>query len=111
MKDTIYSHRPGLIIGFHGCDKSVVDKVLSGDDILTTSTNDYDSVIEVAHGMNERAGFPPYDSVRSVFWEGDELYPGAGFKEKNHIQIYVRNPNCIKGSFLPREIDYEFPNP
>jgi len=32
-------------------------------------------------------------------WEN----PGAGFKEKNHIQICVRNRNCIKGYFLPRE--------
>ncbi|WP_288735148.1 hypothetical protein [Phocaeicola sp.] len=88
MKDTIYSRRPGLIIGFHGCDKSVVDKVLSGDDILTTSTNDYDSVIEVAHGMNERAGFPPYDSVRSVFWEGDDYIPVQDSKKRT-IYKYV----------------------
>ncbi|EXJ16729.1 hypothetical protein [Imhoffiella purpurea] len=45
---------------------------------------------------------PPYDSVRGVFWEGDDLYPGAGFKEKNHIQLCIRNPNCIKGFFYPR---------
>jgi len=43
------------------------------------------------------------DTVRGVFWEGDELYPGAGMKEKNHIQISVRNINCIKGFFIPRE--------
>ncbi|OHD55010.1 MAG: hypothetical protein A2Y33_03325 [Spirochaetes bacterium GWF1_51_8] len=42
-----------------------------------------------------------FDSVRGVFWEGEELYPSAGFKEKNHIQICVRNPNCIKGYFDP----------
>jgi len=44
-----------------------------------------------------------YDSVRGVFWEGEDLYPGAGFKEKNHIQICIRNPNCIKGFFYPRQ--------
>ncbi|MBI2421655.1 MAG: hypothetical protein HYV27_02415 [Candidatus Hydrogenedentes bacterium] len=43
----------------------------------------------------------PYDTVRGVFWEGSELYPGAGFREKNHIQICVRNPSCIKGYFRP----------
>jgi len=44
-----------------------------------------------------------YDSVRGVFWEGADLYPGAGMKEKNHIQICVRSINCIKGFFIPRE--------
>ena len=46
-----------------------------------------------------------------IFWEGKPLYPNAGFAEKNHIQICVCNPNCIKGYFLPRGIDKEYPNP
>lgn len=59
-------------------------------------------VIETLH---EALGLDKYDSVRGVFWEGDEVYPTAGFREKNHIQICVRNPNCIKGFFEPREAD------
>lgn len=51
---------------------------------------------------------PPFDSVRGVFWEGNELYPNAGFREKDHIQICIRNPNCIKGLFLPRKEDGKF---
>jgi len=43
-----------------------------------------------------------FDTVRAAFLEGEELYPGAGFKSKNHIQIAVLNPNCIKGVFFPR---------
>jgi hypothetical protein len=43
-----------------------------------------------------------YDSVRAAFWEGQELYPSAGFKQYNHIQIAVINPQCIKGLFIPR---------
>ncbi|HEV9036455.1 MAG TPA: hypothetical protein VGQ51_07545 [Puia sp.] len=49
-----------------------------------------------------RHGEPPFDSVRGVFVEGRELYPGAGFQDKNHIQICIRNPNCIRSFFLPR---------
>ncbi|NCB72863.1 MAG: hypothetical protein EOM45_13915 [Clostridia bacterium] len=45
----------------------------------------------------------PFDSVRGVFWEGAEAYPNAGFKEKNHIQVNIINPDCIKGFFLPRQ--------
>ena len=50
-----------------------------------------------------------FDSVRGVFFEGAALYPNAGFKEKNHIQIAIRNPNCIKGYFMPRKLDKNFP--
>ena len=50
-----------------------------------------------------------YDSVRGVFFEGNELYKNAGFRERNHIQISVINPNCIKGYFKVREVDASFP--
>ena len=50
-----------------------------------------------------------YDSVRGVFFEGNELYTHAGFREKNHIQISVINPNCIKGYFHVRKIDSSYP--
>jgi hypothetical protein len=43
-----------------------------------------------------------FDSTRGVFWEGKEIYKDSGFKEKNHIQICIRNSNCIKGFFLKR---------
>ncbi len=39
------------------------------------------------------------------------LYPEAGLTEKNHIQICIRNPNCIKSFFLPRELDLNYFNP
>lgn len=35
------------------------------------------------------------DSVRGMFPEGSELYDGAGFRDKNHIQLCIVNPNCI----------------
>lgn len=206
MKESLYSRRSNLVIGFHGCDKSIVDKVLNGQKELIKSQNDYDwlghgiyfwennetralkyaeeignrknsrvknpavigaiidlgycmdltdsvyldelkdayetmkktfalagqgmpqnknvgssidkllrrldcAVIQTAHIINETAGGTPYDSVKGVFWEGKPLYPDAGFAEKNHIQICVRNPNCIKGYFLPRNINKKFPNP
>jgi len=193
IKQTLYSKRTNLVIGFHGCDNSVVEKVIKGENLIS-SMNDYDwlgngvyfwannaeralqwaedhkkekpaiigavidlgycmdlidseflkelreafgvlkktieltgkempknegttpdkllrkldcAVIQTACQINSDAGFL-YDSVRGVFWEGNELYPDAFFKEKNHIQICVRNPNCIKGYFLPREINEDY---
>ncbi len=49
-----------------------------------------------------------YDSVRGVFFEGNELYPTAGFREKDHIQIAIINPNCIKAFFKERISDRKF---
>ncbi|HEY4285906.1 MAG TPA: hypothetical protein VGN00_02295 [Puia sp.] len=36
-----------------------------------------------------------FDSTRGVFIEGGPAFEGAGLFEKSHIQICIRNPNCI----------------
>jgi len=69
------------------------------------------AVIETFHAFNKANQKKAFDSVRGVFWEGENLYPNAGFKEKNHIQICVRNPNCIKGFFIPQERNFGFDIP
>lgn len=192
----MYPAKPGLIIGFHGCDQSICDIVVSGQTMLKASRNGYDwlghgiyfwennyeralefannppgkrkipnpavlgavidlqncldlldkkylclvkesyydlislfkasdrkipfnrtihgskdllireldcAVIEHLHETRMDENLNPFDSVRGVFVEGNELYPGAGFNDKNHIQIGIRNPNCIKGLFVPRK--------
>lgn len=64
-------------------------------------------VIENIHFMQKNEKLPAFDSVRSPFIEGDKFYQNAGFREKNHIQICIRNPNCIKALFIPRkEVDW-----
>jgi len=205
----VYSSLPFFVLGFHGCDKSVCNKIINGFDKLHPSGNDYDwlgngiyfwendphraldyvamiqrnprkgptiiqdpavigaiidlgnclnlvesknlqvvraafellkisqekaghalplnkpigkegdlllrqldcAVIETLHAFNRETARPAYDTVRGVFWEGSDLYPNAGFKEKNHIQICVRNINCIKGYFSPLTVNPEFPLP
>ena len=202
----MYSTRPGLVLGFHGCDESIAMKVLAGEMFLKRSVNSYDwlghgiyfwenspsramefalhlkkfsnrskgrivkpavigavidlgvcldlldfdnlkmlktayemlnstlncidlpenksiggigdlllrdldcAVIETLHTMREDSNQPSFNSIRGVFYEGEELYPNAGFRDKDHIQICIRNPNCIKGFFLPRKIDDDYPN-
>lgn len=59
------------------------------------------AVINAVHTFRSEQGLPAFDTVRSAFIEGAELYPGSTFREKNHIQICVRNPTCIKGYFWP----------
>ncbi|WP_238381821.1 hypothetical protein [Mucilaginibacter pedocola] len=44
-----------------------------------------------------------FDSTRGVFTEGGPAFAGAGIERKSHIQICIRNMNCIKGFFIPRD--------
>ncbi|TFF33360.1 hypothetical protein [Mucilaginibacter psychrotolerans] len=54
------------------------------------------------------SNFHNFDSTRGVFTEGGPAFPGAGILEKSHIQICVRNINCIKGFFkLRKEIEFK----
>ncbi len=57
------------------------------------------AVIRTFHFIRENSGDPAVDSVRGVFQEGAPIYEGSGFHQKTHIQISVRNPECIKGVF------------
>lgn len=200
-KFPLYRRLPGLVLGFHGCDASVGEKILRGEaKHLTHSENSYDwlgsgiyfwendpqralefarkghakhkatkghiakpfvlgAVIDLGFCLNlldrvaleelkeahltllasyrtstapmpvnkgegfgarflDRAvvetlhearafldaidgGFPPYESVRAAFPEGERLYDGAGFQAENHIQIAILNVACIKGYFRP----------
>lgn len=59
------------------------------------------AVIESLHSFLNETNEKQFDSARGVFWEGNPLYEGAGFKDKNHIQICVKNIDCIKGYFRP----------
>ena len=52
--------------------------------------------------------FRHFDTVRGVFTEGGPAFEGAGIQKKNHIQVCIRNLNCIKGFFLPRK-ETKFP--
>jgi hypothetical protein len=189
-----YATLPSFVLGFHGCDRAVADRVIAGRQRLRASANDYDwlgagiyfwesdatrtrewahelrrrgkldrpavvgAVIDLGQCLNlldrqylklvasayrflkndaERTGtplprnrslpgrsalllrdldcatinvcrelqvdrgLPPFDTVRAAFIEGEPLYPNAGFNDRNHIQLCVVNPRCIKGYFRP----------
>jgi hypothetical protein len=195
----MYSKRPSLIIGFHGCEQSTRDVIVNHGKEMKISSNDYDwlgermyfwennyeralkwavdhgfqepsvlgafidlgncldflderylrllpnayqilkdffhklgepipmntggnqngyplrrldcAVIQVIHRQHEQNGRNCFDTVRGVFFEGERPYTNSGFRMGNHIQISVRNPNSIKGYFIPRKINNEWCNP
>lgn len=63
------------------------------------------AVIQFVHQTRILEGVSPYDTIRSAFVEGDEVYPEATFTSRHHIQICVINPDMIKGYFLPRPLN------
>ncbi|MCB6993008.1 hypothetical protein LI177_05855 [bacterium 210820-DFI.6.37] len=69
------------------------------------------AVIEQIHEMRREENEIPYDSVRGLFQEGKPIYEGSGFLEKTHIQLCVRNPNCIKGYFVPKQANIRYSMP
>jgi len=58
------------------------------------------AVINYLHDIMEVEG-KSYDSVRAALWEGDCIYENSGFREFSHIQICIRNYDCILGYFDP----------
>jgi hypothetical protein len=62
------------------------------------------AVLEYVHQQNKENDCTAFDTVRGAFQEGDPIYEGAYLTAKNHIQICVRNPECIRGYFLPRNV-------
>lgn len=65
------------------------------------------AVIQQVHEVRKERGDPPIDTLRGVFVEGVPLYSGSGFYEKTHIQLAVRNLDCIKGVFRVSKHLYE----
>lgn len=62
------------------------------------------AVIQDLHAERAKNKERPFDSVRGVFFEGNPIYETSGFREQSHIQICVRNPNCIKGFLLQEDL-------
>jgi len=44
---------------------------------------------------------PPFQAVRAAFHQGEKVAPTSGFHANTHIQISLRDNNCILGWFLP----------
>lgn len=59
------------------------------------------AVMNLLHEIRHDAGLPPFDTVRGFFIEGQPLYPTAGLRSLDHVQICIRHPHSILGFFRP----------
>lgn len=69
------------------------------------------AVIQQIHDYADEDEGTGFDSVRGIFVEGLPPYPGSEFREKTHVQLCIRNPNCIKGYFDPLRPNDKYPMP
>lgn len=60
------------------------------------------AVITMLHQSRIENKLTAFDTIRGAFPEGENVYPGSAIKERTHLQICIRNDDCIKGYFLPR---------
>ena len=85
------------------------DKLLRNLDCSTIEFMHEEILSQTQADMKEKgfSDFKIFDSTRGAFIEGGPAFEGSGLHAKTHIQICIRNMNCIKGFFLPRcEIDF-----
>jgi hypothetical protein len=71
-----------FVLGYHGYDKAIG---------LRAVAIDLPALVQ------------PFDSVRGLFEENPEVYPGSGFFKNTHSQIAIRNLDCIIEIFVPRK--------
>ena len=65
------------------------------------------AVIEFIHAVRDSEQARPVDSIRGIFVEGGPVFPTSGFYDRTHVQIAIRNPDCIKGVFRVANALYE----
>ena len=63
------------------------------------------AVIKFLNGVREASNELPFDTIRSCFQEGGDLYPDSNFTSRLHIEICFRNHELIKDYFLPMPIE------
>jgi hypothetical protein len=61
------------------------------------------AVINHLHESRKNQKLPEFDAVRAAFFEGERLYSEAGFRNRTHIQLCVRNEAQIIGYFRVRD--------
>jgi hypothetical protein len=59
------------------------------------------AVINFIHGRRIEQGQAPYDTVRGFFHQGKPAFETSAIGQLSHVQIAVRNADCILGYFHP----------
>ena len=77
----------GRIVGFHGCDRQVAEKVLEGREELHTSTNEYD-------WLGSGTYFWVDSPTRALNW-AKYLYDAGKISEPYVVGAFIRTGLCL----------------
>ncbi|KQS36826.1 hypothetical protein [Pedobacter sp. Leaf194] len=83
----MYDIRPNLVIGFHGCDKSIADKLITNQAVIEKSEKPYDWL---GHGMY----FWENNLERARQWAEDKQRRGE-IKEAGVVGAVLQLGNCL----------------
>ncbi|MVN90494.1 hypothetical protein [Mucilaginibacter aquatilis] len=83
----MYDIRPNLVIGFHGCDKSIADKLVANQAVIEKSEKPYDWL---GHGMY----FWENNLERAWLWAKDKEQRGQ-IKEASVVGAVLQLGNCL----------------
>lgn len=59
------------------------------------------AVFKHLHASRRINFYPPFDTVRCAFNEGEPIYPGTNFTVRLHMELCVLNHDLIQGYYLP----------
>lgn len=79
----MYSKTRNIIIGFHGCDKDIRDKIVLGEEEMQPSLNNFDWL---GHGF--------------YFWENNEERALQFAQEQQKRQLGTINEPAVLGAFI-----------
>ena len=92
----------GMIVAFQEEQKPLPDnKPAADDDVDIIHRALHSAVFRFMHEMREQLEYAPFDAVRGAFPQGAAIAENSGFRQHTHVQIAVRNNDCIMGWFLP----------
>jgi len=92
----------GMDVAFQAEGKALPLNRPAADDDVDIIYRALDSaVFSFMHETRERLALPEFDAVRGAFPQGAPIADNSGFRQHTHIQIAVRNNDCILGWFLP----------
>lgn len=92
----------GMTVAFQNEGKNLPVNRPAADDDADIIYRALDSaVFSFMHEIREHRKLAPFDAVRGAFPQGSPIAENSGFRQHTHVQIAVRNDDCIVGWFLP----------
>jgi len=86
------------------CEDSSVTMAENKGSLLERRFLDH-AVFKTLHQIRVEQNQPAFDTIRAFFIEGAAIYPTAGIRSLDHIQICVTNPKSILGFFHVHDPD------